>query len=294
MNLLKNTDIPKDYHYYRSHSKIYFSWILKNLSQKTITIEENGNYWYINHFFWWMFSIARFEKSEIIPTLEIMKKYKMKRGLVLWSWWSKLTPGILGNWLWFKLWYFFSWTYHHSVRCAFSVLDGKDYWKKWKKNEQGSRYKVLKEVETWKVVISTKASLEDFVEVYEKTKLKHALKNYLISRQRFISEIWWEKVRVYLAYVDSKPLAWAIFLDDFPTSTYLVAFQDNLWKKYHLWLAIIDKWFEESEKSWFKYLDLDHMKWFLDSSSYAWYTKFKSSIADYELNFPNMWVWIIL
>lgn len=293
MNLLKNIDIPKDYKYYRSHSKVYFSWILKNFSKKTIKIEENGNYWYINHFFWWLFSIACFEKVNVIPTYEMMKKYKMKRWLIFWSWWSQDKPYLDTKLIWLKLWYLFSWGYHHSVKSSFSVLDQKEYWKKWERNARWHRNKIRKELDSWVIKINTNAKIDDFINIYVNTKVKHNLKRYLINRQKFLSEVWENNIRIYLAYIESIPLAGAIFLDDSPTSTYLVAFQNDKWKKHNLWLALIDKWFEESEKLWFKYLDLDHMRGFLDPNSYKWYTKFKSSIADYELSFPNVWLWII-
>nr|MDD3720213.1 hypothetical protein [Candidatus Gracilibacteria bacterium] len=293
MNLLKNIDIPKDYKYYRSHSKVYFSWILKNFSKKTIKIEENGNYGYINHFFGGLFSIACFEKVNVIPTYEMMKKYKMKRGLIFWSGWSQDKPYLDTKLIWLKLGYLFSWGYHHSVKSSFSVLDQKEYWKKWERNARGHRNKIRKELDSGVIKINTNAKIDDFINIYVNTKVKHNLKRYLINRQKFLSEVGENNIRIYLAYIESIPLAGAIFLDDSPTSTYLVAFQNDKGKKHNLGLALIDKWFEESEKLGFKYLDLDHMRGFLDPNSYKGYTKFKSSIADYELSFPNVWLGII-
>jgi hypothetical protein len=81
-------------------------------------------------------------------------------------------------------------------------------------------------------------------------------------------------------------LAWAIFLDD--------AFQDERAKSHHLGLALLDRWFTESQKLGYRYLDLDHMRDSLDPLSYTGYTKFKSEIADYELSFRALWMKIFM
>lgn len=290
MQLIQNKDIPKDYNYYRSHSKTYFEWIIKNAWSNIIKIEEKWSFGYIKNYFWWFFSTAHFEKSTINITNELLNKYWMNRGLIFWSWWSNQTL-IKSDLIWLRLWAIFSWNYHHSFKSSFSILDNIEYWKKWQNWAKWHRNKIIKYTEEWRIEINTNASIEEFINIYSKTKVNHYLKNYLISRQRYLYEKNPESFRIYLAYIDWIPCAWAIFIDDFPTSTYLIAFQNIEWKKYHLWLAIIDKWFSESLLLWFKYLDFDHMKSFLDPQSYNWYTKFKSSFADFEINFKTMWIW---
>ncbi len=56
----------------------------------------------------------------------------------------------------------------------------------------------------------------------------------------------------------------------------------------------MDRWFADSQKLRYRYLDLDHMKDVLDNSSYAGYTQFKSEIADFDVKFPKVWMKIFL
>ncbi len=291
MQSLQRSEIPEGYHYYRSHSKGYFDYILHSEGQGVIQVEENGEYAYIHHFFWWLFSVAYFEKCDINPTKELLEKYGMKRWIVLWSGWKGEKPIERG---YMNLGYFCSHWYHHSTRSAFSVLDTREYWKKWSSNARGHRNKIKKEIESWIITIDTETSLANFLEVYKKTKLRHKWKAYNIWRQKYLSKNHSANIRIYTASIDGDILAGAIFLDDAPTSTYLIAFQDDRAKSHHLWLALLDRWFSESENLGYRYLDLDHMGDDFDPRSYEGYTKFKSEIADYELSFRKVWMKIFL
>jgi hypothetical protein len=211
----------------------------------------------------------------------------MKRWIIFWSWWKRSFPWWSG---WISLGYIFSHLYHHSTRSAFSVLDTTEYWKKWSSNARWHRNKIQKEILKGAININTDATLEEFLDAYRKTKIHHKWKSYNIWRQKFLSKNNSANIRIYTASVDWVILAGAIFLDDAPTSTYLIAFQDDAWKKHHLGLAIIDAWFSASQKLWYQYLDLDHMKDILDPSSYIWYTKFKSEIADHEIFFHKLFM----
>lgn len=300
MKILFRSEIPWDYHYYRSHSKAYFDYIIHSEWKHVVKVEENGGYGYIHHYFWWFFSIAFFEKCDIQPTKELLIQYGMKRGIVFWSGWKMSSPtlaweskDIFQKW-WIRLGYYFSHLYHHSTRSAFSLLNTREYWKKWSSKARWHRNKIFRELEEWKIIINTDASLEDFLEVYKKTKIHHKWKAYNIWRQKFLSKNYSANIRIYTASVDWVILAGAIFLDDHPTSTYLIAFQDDAGKSYHLGLALIDRWFFESQKVGYKYLDLDHMRDSLDPLSYEGYTKFKSEIADYELRWREVWVKIMI
>ena len=291
MKKIHMTDIPKDYHYYRSHTKVFLKYLTEKESPWATPISEDGNCWYVRHFFWWLFSIAWFEKSDIRPTREFLLKYGMKRGLVFWSGFHNEKPS--GRY-WIPFWYLFSKSFHHSTRSAFSVLESEEYWKKWQPNARNHRNKIQKYILDGKIYIDTNASWEDFRKIYKQTKIPHGYKWYLIWRQEFFQKNAPEDFRIFLAYIDGVPQAGAIFLDDHPTSTYLIAFQNPDAKKYHLGLAIIDRWFLDSQKWGYKYMDFDHMKDILDPISYAGYTRFKSEIADYDVKFWRFWMKIFL
>ena len=282
MKKLSPTELPEEYHYYRSHARSYANYLVHSQGSWTVLVDEVEWFGYITHYCFLLFSYAVFEKSDIEPTRELLQKYGMKRGLVLWSGWHRDRP--IGSW-WLRLGYVISRSFHHSTRSAFSVLDVQEYWKKWQSNMRGHRSKIHKLLQSGKISINTNASWEEFHLAYEKTKLPHGYKRYLIYRQNFLMNKHPEDFRIFLASVDGEVLAGAIFLDDCPTSTYLIAFQNNEAKRYHLGLALIDRWFADSYTLGYRYLDFDHMKDIFDSSGYAGYTQFKGEIADYDVRF---------
>ncbi|MDD2745243.1 MAG: GNAT family N-acetyltransferase [Candidatus Gracilibacteria bacterium] len=261
---------------------------MKNAFKYNVSlIEEDGWFGHVHHFFGGAFSMAYLEKCDIEPTYELFKKYGMKRGFAFWSGWRKTEPKSDG---WWKYKYFFSRQYHHSTRSAFSVLDTPEYWKKWTSGPRGHRHKILRQVAEGIIEINMNASLEDFITAHRATRNSTKIGPLFITRQKFLCQHHPDSVRIFLASVEGKPLAGAAFLDDGVTSTYLIAFQHPLGKRYHLGLAIIDRWFADSLGQGFKYLDFDHMRDALDPSSYSGYTDFKSGVADYELKFPTVFV----
>ena len=291
MRTLPSSEIPEDYHSYRSHSKAYFDYVMRSEWRNITRVEEDWEYAYIYHYLFGLFSIAYFEKCDIDPTPVLLRKYGMKRGIVFWSGWKSEKPS--GRW-WWNLGYISSHFYHHSTRSAFSILDTPEYWKKWSSSARGHRNRIIREIESGNIRVDTDTSFEEFLEVYRKTKVHHKWKRYNIWRQTYLSENHNANIRIYTASLDWDILSGAVFLDDASTSTYLIAFQDDRAKPYHLWLAIIDRWFAESWKIGYKYLDLDHMRDSLDPLGYAGYTRFKSEIADYDIFTRNLWMKIFV
>ena len=287
MKLLNRREIPDWYQYYRSHSRAYSRYIMKYVWKTALLVDEGGNFGYIVHYLWWLFSVWVFEKSDICMTSELLQKYGMKRGLIFWSGWKNITPPWKG---WWRFGYIFSHLYHHSTRSAFSILGWDDYSKNWSSSARWHRRKIQREIESGTLIINTHTSLDDFISGYKKSSIHHNWRRYNIWRQKYLSTHFPENIRIYSASIDGKILAGAIFLDDFPTSTYLIAFQDDPGKSHHLGLALIDRWFSESQKLGYQYLDLDHMRDTLDPTSYIGYTRFKSEIADYEILFRELWM----
>lgn len=139
------------------------------------------------------------------------------------------------------------------------------------------------------IYIETRARPEDFLSIYSCTKISHSFQDFYMKRQKSLYLHAPENIRTYIAYVHGVPLAGATFLDDHPTSTYLIGFQDPKAKDYHLGLALMDAWFEDSKNQDFRYLDLDHMRDTGESRSFRGYTHFKSRLADYEVLFREVW-----
>ncbi len=286
MQRLARADIPAGYHYYRSHSEAYFSSVVEWKDDRGFsTVREEGFYGFVRHFCFRLFSIAYFEKCDHVPEPASLRKYGFRRGLAFWSGWRRESPGPG----WYRLPDYLAWAYHHSTRSAFSVL-GPEYWKKWSPGPRGHRKAIRKSLESGDIRIDTEAPIEDFLAIYGKTKLPHGWKNFLVHRHERLFAERRGNLRTYLASANGKILAGAVFLDDGPTSTYLMAFQDASAKPLHLGLAIIDRWFEESLVRGFEFLDFDHMHDRYDPDSYLGYTQFKSGLADYDVRFGGLWM----
>lgn len=74
------------------------------------------------------------------------------------------------------------------------------------------------------------------------------------------------------------------------TSEYWVSFYYPDSHPYHLGVALLDRWMLDSYELSIQYCDLDHMRDSGQSASYAGYTQFKSSIADHDAYFHDMWI----
>jgi Acetyltransferase (GNAT) domain len=258
--------------------------IEKNFEYKKIVLPD-GSFGLIFHFFWDFFSVASFEKVDTEPTREILMAHGMRRWLVLWSPWKRTKIPL--HWRCFGGW--FSRNYHHSTRSAFTLLK-EDYRKQWSHGHRSDMHKIYPLIEDGTLRIETKGDPEDFLALYFRTEVPYPHKDFFLKRQQFFYAHHPKNFRTYIAYIKNEPMAGAVFLDDYPTSTYLIAFQDIKARQYHLWLAIIDTWFQESLKKKFLYLDFDHMRDHKDPVSYQGYTDFKSGIADYELHFEEVWL----
>ena len=287
MKTILRSDIPKDFSYYRTGSKVFYEYY-KNYTELIIhRIGKRYEFLRAGRIIGNIYSVI-IEKIDTEPTREILKKIGIHHGIVFWwpmrvmkrpKWWFKL-PTIL------LLYY----EYFHSTRSAFSVLDCEDYWNKWSPSARAHRRKVLKLKETGRLRIEQIDDVKIFLEIYKKTKVPDPHKAYLINWCEKKFALWNEGTRLYLAYVDNIPLAWAIFIDEGVTSEYFTSFYASESHPYHLWIAIMDKWFQDSYTSWIKYCDLDHMRDAWQAQSYAGYTKFKESIADYDVRFHDMWI----
>lgn len=204
MEKLRRQDLPEDYRYYRSHSETFFSWLLQYAERNGAKkIVEKGFYGMAKSFFG-LFWMASFEKCDFEPTRELLDVCGFGNGWVVWSPLRKNSPEAKG---WRKLPYFLAHEFHFSTRSAFSVLDTQEYWKKWKSGPRGHRNKIQKRLASGEIRIDTNASLEDFLATYRKSPVPHGWKNYLITRQKFLSARNDGNIRIFLAYIGDEPLA---------------------------------------------------------------------------------------
>jgi hypothetical protein len=240
----------------------------------------------LNQLFWTQaYSILAFRTdAEITP--EIAHQLGVKKGIVFWA---PKSITLRPKW-WYRLPTIFAKMLQHSSRTAFSVLDTPDYWKKWSPKARNHRRKIRGLIEEWTLQLKWSDHLEEYISVYEKTPVPDPYKAYLLHWCRSVSSRPNQKIRILMAYIQGEPLAGAIFIDEGATSEYFTSFYHKDAKPYHLWIAIMDYWFQDSYEKWFKYADLDHMRDRGQSKSLQGYTTFKESIADYDVYFHDIWV----
>ena len=101
----------------------------------------------------------------------------------------------------------------HS-RSAFSVLDREDYWNKWSPSARAHRRHVLGNMTSGHIRIDTTATIEDFLELYTNTKIHDPHKSFVARMTAKLFQNTQSDYRVYIVYVDDRPLAGAIFIDE--------------------------------------------------------------------------------
>ncbi len=285
MKTLPRSDIPEDFIYYRTGSRVFFDYLKRFLSYITERVGKRGEFFSAFQMFPGFWSITA-EKIDYELTRQEFEKCGIRHGIV---WWTPMrkTEKPRGWWR-TPTW----WTKYdiHASRTAFSVLDRPDYASKWSSSARAHRRKVLEHIETWKITIRDDATLDEFLELYERTPVRDSEKWFRLRLTRKLFEKTDTDYRIYIISVDGKPLAWALFIDEGTTSEYWVSFYHADGHPYHLGIAMMDRWMFDSYKKWIKYCDLDHMRDNWQSLGYAGYTKFKSSIADYDVYFHDMWV----
>lgn len=85
-------------------------------------------------------------------------------------------------------------------------------------------------------------------------------------------------------------MAGALFIDEGVTSEYYMSFYDPESRPYQFGIAMMNHWYKESRKKGMKYCDLDHMWDFGNPLVQRGYSEFKSSIADYDVYFHDIWL----
>lgn len=136
----------------------------------------------------------------------------------------------------------------HASRSAFSVLDTPEYWNKWSGSARAHRRHVLENIEAGIIRIDTSATISEFLELYNTTKIHDPNKSFVswLTRKLFLQTD--TAYRVYIAYVDGTPLAGVVFIDEGVTSEYWASFYHIDSRPYHLGIAIMDRWFLDSYK----------------------------------------------
>ncbi|MDD2694280.1 MAG: GNAT family N-acetyltransferase [Candidatus Gracilibacteria bacterium] len=285
MKTLSRNLIPEDFSYYRTASKVFRDYYEKYTGLIIGTLGKYNGFFIAFHVLPYFWSITS-EKHDEEITREKLRSVGIPHGIVFWTphrriekpkgWWRVPT--------WFTKWNI------HSSRSAFSILDRADYWNKWSSSARAHRRHMLENIGNGTIRIEKNASIRDFLSLYRNTKIHDPNKGFVsrMTEKLFQENI--ENYRVYIISVNGHPLAGAVFIDEGVTSEYWASFYHDDSRPYHLGIAMMDAWFLDSYEKGIKYCDLDHMRDRGQSFSYAGYTKFKESIADYDVYFHDMWV----
>lgn len=288
MKTIKRENIPKDFIYYRSASKVFYEYYKNH--KYFVVKKTNNKYEFIKacKIFWNAFWSVIAEKTDIEPTKEMINSMWIKHAIVHRT---PLRETKKPKW-WWRVPTFITKDFIHSSRSAFCILENEKYRNKWSSKAKWHRNKILKLKSDWILKIDKCDDLDKFLKIYSSLKLKDPNHKWLINwcNNMFHNKNANKNFSIFLASINNKILAWWVFIQEWVTSEYFTSFYTQESKPYHLWVAIMDAWFEDSYKSWIKYCDLDHMRDSWQSSWYAWYTKFKESIAEFDVYFHDMWV----
>jgi hypothetical protein len=285
MKTLARSFIPTDFSYYRTGSRVWFDYYKKYT--RLIVGKIGMGYEFFTAFciFPGFYSIT-LEKHDEELTRDHLKKSGISHGIV---WWTPMRK-IEKPKGWWRVPTWFTRYDIHSSRSAFSILDRADYWNKWTGSARAHRRHVLENRSIGKIRISNNATLEEFLSLYASTKIHDPHKSFVAHMTKKLFTESESSYRIYIAYVDDIPLAGALFIDDWVTSEYWASFYHQDSHPYHLGIALMDQWYLDSYENWIQYCDLDHMQDVGQSSGYAGYTQFKSSIADHDVYFHDMWI----
>ncbi len=285
MKTLPRSSIPIDFSYYRTGSRLFYDYYRRYTN---LIIERIGK-WYE---FWTAWQLLPgcwsviIEKNDAEITKERLQKSWISHGIICWTP-MRRTEKPRG---WWRVPTWYTKRNIHSSRSAFSILDRPDYWNKWIAPARAHRRKVLQNVENGTIEISSDCSLVDFLSVYRDTPVHDREKWSRIRMTRKLLGSQESAYRIYTASVWWRVLAGAIFIDEGVTSEYWVSFYHSDSHPYHLGIALMNQWMLDSYTNWIQYCDLDHMRDSGQSGSYAGYTQFKSSIADHDVYFHDMWI----
>ena len=289
MKTLSRSDIPADFTYYRTWSRVFYEYYKKYFVGMTMKIGKGYEYikaWKILGLPFWMV-IA--EKVDIEPKREFLSKNWIRHGIVYWApyrqmqkplWWIRLPTWITKSFL-------------HSSRSAFSILDTDDHTTKWSSEARNHLKKVRKNIATGVMRIELCEDLQMFYDTYTASNIRDPNKG--VHKQwcrRMLATGWIQDKRIYLGYVGDEIVAGALFIDEGVTSEYYMSFYNPASRPYQFGIAFMDRWFSDSREWGFKYCDLDHMHepGQPTTGNTKWYTKFKEWIADFDAYFHDMWM----
>ncbi len=268
-NCISGSQIPKDFFYFRSKSDTYKAYLAKGWLK---IIEQGGQFWWLKNF--WIFQIAKFERTDFEPSRELIEGQGFRHGLVIWIPGRTLEPSPF----WRRLWIPGS----HFVNTGISILS-RDYYKMWNSRSQRARRKFLSFSDLHLVPVDQ----SEFVSCFTKVSVRHAFKKEYIKFYSSMCMHGGNSIRSYVVY-DAlwKPLAGLAVHDFWNTSVHLVAFTSPSAKPYQAGTGLIDRWHADSFELGLKYIHYDHLRDPHMTRDQQGYTDFKLNFIESRIQYP--------
>ncbi len=263
-------ETPDDFYYFRSKSKVYQNYLKKS---NLIPVPHGEQFGWLKNIFW-LFQVAKCERTELPPNLAAFRKQGFKRWLMIWVPWHAQTiqkP-------WRKL--YLSWA--HFEVTWYSLLREK-YYQYWNERSRRARKKFLANEDLHVECVEH----EEFAQAFLATKVQHMFKSDYVKFFRSIVAVDPSSIRSYLVYNKDRPIAWLAVHDFDNISVHLVAFTSKEAKPLQAWTGLIDRWFSDSLKQGKKYIHFDHFRDSHMTKDQQGYTDFKLNFIDTLVRYPH-------
>ncbi len=272
---LNPTDYPPDFYYHRTGSTIYRKY-LESCGLSTFDIGNPPQYAWKKRLFWDFFAIIKYERTDVEPDIEMLKKTLwVRHAMVAWIPYSlRVAPSG-----WRRLY-----LTDHFQETGYTLLENDQYAKKWNDRARRAQKKFLSSGGVVKAVTH-----EEYIEAFRATKVRHWYKSDYISYYKKISSIWGESIRQWLCYDGEWKAVAGLSVHDYngDHSVHLSAFTGKDAYPIQGGTGLIDAWYRESLSKGIKYISFDQLRQRWGPNEQKWYTEFKKSFIDFGLSFPK-------
>jgi hypothetical protein len=274
MKHLDPSEFPKDFYYHRTSSPLYRRY-LESCWPKTFDIGNPPQYAWKKSLFWGNFHIIRYERTDVEPNIEKLKKEEgIKHAMIAWIPYSQV---------WKPTWWRSLWASDHFQETGTNILDEIPYYQKWNDRARRARKKFLSSGAEVRSV-----TRDEFIEAFSHTRVKHWYRSDYIRNYKRFEAIDPSKIRQWLVYKDAKPVAGLAVLDYLDDhSVHFVSFTGKDSYDVQWGTGLIDEWFADSVKKWIKYISFDHLRNPHGPSDQKGYTAFKENFIEFRMSFPK-------
>ena len=270
MQRVERNTFPKDHTYYRTSSPVYRKY-MESPKIETFDIGNPPQFWWKKKLFGNWFQMIKYERIDIEPDIEwLKKKFQLKHAWIIWIpekrtdiplWWKRFLMQT------------------HFIYASITTLQEK-YREKWNQRGKRARKKFLESGINIELVDG-----ETFTKSFKNTPVRHMFKSDYLTYYQQMSAIDKKSVRSYIAYYKDIPIAGLAVHDYHKSSVHMVAFTNRKYYKFQSGTWLIDRWFSDSLKLSIQYIDFDRVREKLWPKDQQGYTDFKNNFIEFQTNF---------